>query len=74
MVSGAEAIILPIAASHWCGSVRDRAAGSSPGSTTAVPACHRPSALTRTPGFSLQVADVAGLHPVGGDQPEGIAI
>jgi len=27
MVSGAEAIILPIAASHWCGSVRDRAAG-----------------------------------------------
>ena len=23
MVSGAEAIILPIAASHWCGSVRD---------------------------------------------------
>ncbi len=31
MVSGAEAIILPIAASHWCGSVRARAAGSSPG-------------------------------------------
>ena len=23
MVSGAEAIILPIAASHWCGSVRE---------------------------------------------------
>jgi hypothetical protein len=36
MVSGAEAIILPIAASHWNSSTRDRAAGSSPGSTRAV--------------------------------------
>ena len=27
MVSGAEAIIRPMVASHWCGSVGDRAAG-----------------------------------------------
>ena len=50
MVSGAEAIIRPIAASHWYGSDRDRAAGSSPGSTTAVPVRHVPPVLTRTVG------------------------
>jgi hypothetical protein len=42
IVSGAEAIILPIVASHWYRSVRDRATGSSSGSTTAVPARHAP--------------------------------
>ncbi len=52
MASGAEAIILPIAASHWYGSVRDRATGSSPETTTAVPARHTPPALTRTLGWA----------------------
>jgi hypothetical protein len=52
MVSGAEAIIRPIAASHWYGSDRDRAAGSSPGSTTAVPVRHAPPVLTRTVGLA----------------------
>ena len=55
IVSGAEAIILPIAASHWYGSVRDRAAGSSPGSTTAVPERHAPPALTRTLGSACRL-------------------
>jgi hypothetical protein len=54
MVSGAEAIIRPMAASHWYGSDRDRAAGSSPGSTTAVPARHPPPALTRTRGSACR--------------------
>jgi hypothetical protein len=54
MVSGAEAIIRPIAASHWYGSDRDRAAGSSPGSTTAVPVRHTPPALTRTLGSACR--------------------
>jgi hypothetical protein len=50
MVKGAEAIIRPIAASRWYGSFRERAAVSSPGRKTAVPARHTPLTLTRTLG------------------------
>jgi hypothetical protein len=46
---------LPIATSHWYGSVRDRAAASSPGSTAAVPERHAPPALTRTLGSAYKL-------------------
>jgi len=55
MVSGAEAIIRPMAVSHWQGSVRDRARASSPGSAITVPARHAPSALTRTLGLACRL-------------------
>jgi hypothetical protein len=55
MVSGAEAIIRPTAASHWYGNVRDRTAVSSPGSITAVPARQVPAALTRTRGSACRL-------------------
>ena len=73
MVSGAEAIIRPIAASHWWGSARERTAGSSPGSTTAVPERHA-AGLDPHPGLGLQVADVVGLRAVRGDQPEDVTV
>jgi len=55
MVSGADAVILPMALSPWYGSVRDRAMGSSPGSTTAVPGRHVRPTLTRTLGRACRL-------------------
>jgi len=60
MVSGEEAIIRPIAASHWYGRVRERAAASSSGSTTAVPDRHAVEAA-----FKVKVEDVRTITTAG---------
>ena len=55
MVRGAEAVMRPIALSHWCGRVRERAMGSSSDRRTAVPDRHLPPTLTRTLGSACRL-------------------
>src|SRR5690349_15728920 len=63
----------PMAASHRYGRARERAATSSSGSTTRGARAPASSDLDPDPGLDAQVADVVGLLPVCGYQPEGVA-